>query len=174
MILLEHQLYYCLSSGYCYIFDPHSCNSQEMSSQDGTAVLMRFKCRKYVVDFIKKKFSKPSSDIFNVIEISVDIHTEEVVTYLNDQKYQGMKKGNSFLSVAKRSDVHEKDIQSAKCNVNKDRKQKRRNTREYWTKSKNNKKSVHSEVIIQTKSDNSHNSIKKKRNIESCVKKKSE
>ena len=28
----------CLSSGYCYIFDPHGCNSQGMSSQNGTAV----------------------------------------------------------------------------------------------------------------------------------------
>ena len=40
---------------------PHGCNSQGMSSQNGTAVLMRFKCRKHVVDFLKKKFSKPSN-----------------------------------------------------------------------------------------------------------------
>ena len=74
----------CLSSGYCYIFDPHSCNGQGMSSQNDTVVLMRFKYHKHVVDFLKKKFTKPSSDIFNLTE-TVDIYAEEVVTYLNDQ-----------------------------------------------------------------------------------------
>ena len=104
----------CLSSGYCYIFDPHGCNSQGMSFQNGTAVLMRFKCLKHVVDFLKKKFSKPSN-IFNMTEISVDIYTDEVITYLNDQKYQQMKKGKSFFSVGERSDVDKKEIKTAKC-----------------------------------------------------------
>ena len=156
----------CLSSGYCYIFDPHSCNSEGMSSQNGTAVLMRFKCSKHVVDFIKKKFSRPSSDIFNLTEIAVDIYTEEVVTYLSDQKYQEMKNEKSFSSVGKTSDVQQNKIQSAKCNVNKQRKRKKINRREYWTNSKINKKSVCGKVNIQMKSDNSHTSIKKKQDNE--------
>ena len=127
----------CLSSGYCYIFDPHSCNSQGMSSQNGAAVLMRFKCCKDVVDFPKKKISKPSSDIFNLTEISVDIYTEEVVTYLNDQKYQEMKKGKSFFPVGKSSDVNKKEIQSAKCNVNKERKQKKKKSKRILDKLEN-------------------------------------
>ena len=81
-----------------------------MSSQNGTAVLMRFKCCKHVVDFIKKKFSRPSSDIFNLTEIAVDIYTEEVVTYLSDQKYQEMKNEKSFSSVGKTSDVQQNKI----------------------------------------------------------------
>ena len=137
-----------------------------MSSQNGTAVLMRFKCSKHVVDFIKKKFSRPSSDIFNLTEIAVDIYTEEVVTYLSDQKYQEMKNEKSFSSVGKTSDVQQNKIQSAKCNVNKQRKQKKINRREYWTNSKINKKSVCGKVNIQMKSDNSHTSIKKKQDNE--------
>ena len=156
----------CLSSGYCYILDPHSCNSEGMSSQNGTAVLMRFKCHKHVVDFIKKKFSRPSSDIFNLTEIAVDIYTEEVVTYLSDQKYQEMKNEKSFSSVGKTSDVQQNKIQSAKCNVNKQRKRKKINPREYWTNSKISKKSVSGKVNIQMKSDNSHASIKKKQDNE--------
>ena len=97
-----------------------------MSSQNGRAVLMRFRCRKHVVDFLKEKFSKPSN-IFNLTEISVDIYTDEVITYLNDQKYQQMKKGKSFYSVGERSDVDKKEIETAKCNLNKDRKKKKKN-----------------------------------------------
>ena len=129
---------------------------------------MRFKGHKHVVDFLKKKFSKPSN-IFNLTEISVDIYTDEVITYLNDQKYQQMKKGKSFSSVGERSGVDKKEIETAKCNLNKDRKQKqkkKKNLREYWTNSKIHKKSIHTEVIIGTKYDNSHRSIKKKQDNE--------
>ena len=102
-----------------------------MSSQNGTAVLMRFKCCKHVVDFIKKKFSRPSSDIFNLTEIAVDIYTEEVVTYLSDQKYQEMKNEKSFSSEGKTSDVQQK------CNVNKQRKRKKNNSQRILDKFKN-------------------------------------
>ena len=108
-----------------------------MSSQNGTAVLMRFKCSKHVVDFIKKKFSRPSSDIFNLTEIAVDIYTEEVVTYLSDQKYQEMKNEKSFSSVGKTSDVQQNKIQSEKCNVNKQRKRKKNKSQRILDKFKN-------------------------------------
>ena len=77
-----------------------------------------------------------------------------------------MKNEKSFSSVGKTSDVQQNKIQTAKCNVNKQRKQKKTNRREYWTNSKINKKSVCGKVNIQMKSDSSHTSIKKKQNNE--------
>ena len=70
-------------------------------------------------------------------EISVDIYAEEVVTYLDDQKYQEMRKGKSFFALGKRSDVNKKEMKSAKCNVNKERKQNKTKSKRILDQFKN-------------------------------------